>query len=107
MPYIWVTAWYPSHIRDEVIKKWVESRRKFPEDPSLSEIVVSVANKSTKDGVKVVSIAKVKEGKLQEALTRTGRTMIMFQDIEGFEYKTELYATIEESMEALGVKMPD
>jgi len=107
MPYIWVTAWYPSHIRDEVIKKWVESRRKFPEDPSLSETVVSVANKSTKDGVKVVTIAKVKEGKLQEALERTGRTLIMFQDIEGFEYKTELYATIEESMEALGVKMPD
>ena len=107
MPYIWVTIYYPTHIRDEVIKKWVEAVRKFPEDPSLSETVVSLANKTTKDGVKVVSIAKVKEGKLQEALMRTGRTLIMFQDIEGFEYKTELYSTIEESMEALGLKMPE
>jgi hypothetical protein len=107
MPYIWVTAWYPSHIRDEVIKKWVESNRKFPDDPSLAETVVNIANKATKDGSKLVNIFLVKEGKLQEALTYIGKTMIMFQDIEGFEYKTELYATIEESMESLGVKMPD
>ncbi len=107
MPYIWVTAYYPSHIRDEVIKKWVESSRKFPEDPSLSETVVNIANKSTKDGSKLVNIFKVKEGKLQEALTYTGKSLIMFQDIEGFEYDIELYSTIEESMEALGVKMPE
>ncbi|MBA7622652.1 hypothetical protein ES703_30030 [subsurface metagenome] len=107
MPYIWLTAWYPTHIRDEVMKKWIESRRKFPEDPSLSETVVNVANKTTKNGLKIVNITKVKEGKLREALMLTAKTMIMFQDIEGFEYKTELYSTIEESMEALGLKMPE
>lgn len=107
MPYIWVTAWYPTHLRDEVIKKWVEVRRKFPEDPSLGETVVDVANKATENGIKVVSIGRVKEGKLEEALTRTGRSLIPFQDIEGFEYTIELYSTIEEAMDALGVKMPE
>ncbi len=107
MPFIWVTAYYPTHIRDEVLKKWVEARRKFPDDPSLQEVIVNVASNTTKDGVKVVSIGKAKEGKLEEALTRVGTMMLMFQDIEGFEYTTELYATIEESLAAMGVKMPE
>ncbi len=107
MPYIWVTAYYPTHLRDEVLKKWVEARRKFPDDPSLQEVIVNVASKTTKDGTKVVSIGKTKEGKLEEALTRVGTMLLMFQDIEGFEYEVELYSTIEEVMEAMGMKMPE
>ncbi len=107
MPYIFVTGYYPTHIRDEVIKKWVEQRRKFPEDPSLAEVIIDVANKLTKKGAKVVIIYKAKEGKLDEALTYISKAMYIYQDIEGFEYEVEVYGTAAEAMEIIGMKMPE
>ena len=81
--------------------------KKFPTDESLGETVVDAVTTATKDGLKTVSISVPKEGKLEESLTRTTATMAMFQPIQGFSYSIEIYTSAEESLAAIGMKMPE
>jgi len=48
----------------------------------LATEVVPAAVKSVHEGIKVIGIEEVKEGKLEEALNRTVNMMVMFQNIE-------------------------
>lgn len=50
-----------------------------------------MAVKSVHGGIKVTGISEAKEGKLEEASNRTVNMMVMFQNIEGFEYTTEIH----------------
>ena len=106
MPYIITKTWYPAHKIPETVKIFVESLRKYPADDSLGEQVVPNAVKSTELGITSLGITKVKEGKLEDALTRTQNVLIMFHGIEGFRYRIEVWATIEEAMAAIGQSMP-
>ncbi|NVL91372.1 MAG: hypothetical protein HWN69_10390 [Desulfobacterales bacterium] len=106
MPYIFVTTWYPSHKVTEAVKVYLQMLSKYPPDKSLGEDLIPAAVNSNKEGVISVSVSEVKEGKLEEALTRVGTQMTMFQSIEGFEYSIELWSTVEEAMTAIGQKMP-
>lgn len=107
MPYLITIAWYPSAKATEVAEKYLEARKQFPPDRSLTKEVVQVAVTTNKNGINVMSISEVKEGKLEEALTYAGNAMIPYQSIEGFEYKTRIWSTIVEAMELLGMKAPE
>ncbi len=106
MTYIFVYTWYPSHKTEEVVKVYLEMLNKFPVDESLVEEIVPAAVKTGSEGIKTLGISKVKEGKLEEALTRARTQMAMFQSIEGFEYSIEVWATVEEAMTVIGKRMP-
>ena len=106
MPYIFVTTWYPSHKVTEVVKVYLEMLKKFPEDESLGEAIIPAAVNTGCEGVKSLAVNKVKEGKLEESLTRTGTQMAMFQNVEGFEYSVEIWSTVEEAMAMIGKSMP-
>nr|MDO8082981.1 hypothetical protein [Candidatus Freyarchaeota archaeon] len=101
-PYIVITSWFPAHKTPEVTKTYLESLEKYPPDEDLSEHVVTAAVTTNKFGIKVMDIYKVKQGKLEEHLTRSSMAMAMFHSIEGYEYSVRVWLTIEEAMAAVG-----
>lgn len=102
MVYIVVKSFFPTHLNEEVSAKNIEMLQKFPPDNSLVEAVVPLAVKATKDGLEVMGINLVKEGKFDEAMIRIGKAMLMFNNIEGFEYSVETWVTLEESQAITG-----
>ncbi|MFX1392413.1 MAG: hypothetical protein ACFFAH_02460 [Promethearchaeota archaeon] len=106
MPFIFVTAWYPTHKATEVAKRYFEQLKKYPEDPSLGETRVQAAVNIGKRGVKVKNISKVNEGKLEESLTYTRNAMSMYNDIEGFEYSIVVWSEVTEALATIGMKLP-
>ena len=97
MVYIVVKSFYPSHINEKVNEKYMEMLQKFPPDNSLVEQVVQVAVRATKDGYEVLGVNLVKEGKFDEAIIRIGAMMLMFADIEGYEFSIETWVTFQEA----------
>ena len=106
MPYIITTSLYPSHKASEVAERYLEAITKHPPDENLATEVVPAAVKSIHEGIKVTGISEVKKGKLEEALTRTTNMMVMFQNIEGFEYTTEIHYKVEEALALIGMSLP-
>jgi hypothetical protein len=103
MPYIFTTSMYPSDKAPEVAKRYLEAITKYPPDASLGTQIVPAAVITTLQGIKVIGIIEVKKGKLEDAMIRVAEMMAMFFNIEGFEYKMERYATVEEAMKTIGL----
>jgi len=101
MVYIVVKVFYPTHQNEVVSARNIEMTAKFPPDNSIAEPVIPLAARATKEGIEAMGINLVKEGKFDEALIRTGRAMVMFNDIEGFEYSLEVWLTLPE-IQAVG-----
>ena len=107
MPYIVVTAWFPLNKGTEAAEKYIEERKEFPPDKSLVKELVANAIKVDKNKIRSIYIAQVKEGKLNEALMRQQNAMIMYHDIEGYEYTIEVCFTVVEAMGMIGMKPPE
>ncbi len=101
MVYIVVKSWYPSHKAEEVEERYMEMLQKYPPDTSLAEQVVPLAGRATKEGIEVMAISLVKEGKFDEALARIGGAISMFANIEGYEYSVTVWVTFQEA-QAMG-----
>ncbi|MHA1932265.1 MAG: hypothetical protein ACW96X_06970 [Promethearchaeota archaeon] len=106
MPYIIVFVKFPSHIANEVSKRFMESLQKFPDDNSLGEVLVRSAVKTSIEGVNVLTVTRVNEGKLEDALRNTNNQIAFFVDIEGYEASIEVWGTVQETLATLGMKMP-
>ena len=65
------------------------------------------AIKTTKKGIKGLSVMEVKEGKLEAALARTAENLAMFRNIVGYEYSIDVWFTIEEALATVGASMPE
>ncbi len=107
MPYIVTHSWYPSHKIPEVVKRYFKVIEKFPHDETLSELVVPVSLKSTERGIASIGIELAKDGKLEEALNRRIQAMIMYHDIEGYEYSVEVQNTVGEALTLAGMGKSD
>jgi len=107
MPYIVSTAKYPRHISDKVADRYFEVIQKNPPDESLGNMAVPIAAKSTVEGIKVITILEVAEGKFEEAFIRTGEFQRSFSDIEGYGCSIDVYATLADSMAITGRSMPE
>ena len=106
MPYLITTSVYPAEIRTEVATRYLEAMEKFPPDESLTVPLVPAAVKATLDGIKVIGISEVKEGKLGEALDRTAKMMVMFQTLPGYRYTVEVFYKVEEALALIGMDPP-
>jgi len=107
MVYIITTVWFPPSKRMEVANKAIEVAQKGPLDPSIITVVVPNAIMGSPNGITVLSIVEVKQGKLEEALTLAAENVMYYADIEGFNYKIDLANTQAEGMTMLGLKMPE
>jgi len=101
MPYLFTTSLYPGDKATEVAKRYLEAITKYPPDDSLGTQIVPAAVTTTLQGIKVIGITEIKEGKLEDAIRRTAKMMAMFFSIQGFEYTIERYATLEEAMKTI------
>jgi len=108
VPHLVLFTKYPSHITTKVVKKALEARQKnlFPDDESIQETLVRSAGKFSEDGVRMLSVTLVKEGKLEEALNEVMKEMAYFSEIEGFESSIEVWATYQEGFKAYGIELP-
>jgi len=106
MPYIVITAHYPSHLARKSGERFIEVSQKNPPDESLGKQVVPIAAKATKEGIKVLSITEVAKGKFEEAFKRTGELLANYHDIEGHEVSVDVYMTLEEGLASLGMSLP-
>ena len=105
--YIITTSLYPSDKASEVAERYLEAITKYPPDENLATQVVPAAVKATHQGIKVVGIVEVKEGKLEEAYTRAVNMMVMFQNIAGFEYTMDICFKVEEALTLIGMSLPE
>ena len=103
MPYLVTTRTWPSDKTAEAVKKTIEVVKKFPPDESLGEPVVPASVKATERGIQSIGISLAKEGKLEEALSRTIQSMVMYHDIEGYEYSVEVQFTVYEALAFIGM----
>ena len=108
MPYMVITSWYPVHKVPDVIKVYAELLKKYPPSSleELGETCVNNAGTSTENGLKAMSVFDVKEGKIEEALKTARGALAMFHSIEGYSYSIEVWSTITESFEAIGMQVP-
>ena len=91
MPHIVIFAKSPSHAATKFVKKAIESIQK---------------NLFTEDGIRLLSVTSVKEGKLEEALKVVYKEMAFYAEIEGFESSVEVWTTYQEGMQAFGLELP-
>ena len=108
MPFIVVTSWYPTHKVSDVLKIFPEFLKKYPPNvlAEFGEISVNQAVTSTEKGLKSMSFFDIKEGKLEEALKVARSAVAMFQAVEGYEYSIEVWSTITEAFESIGMQAP-
>ena len=106
MPYLFTTSSYPTDLRDEVVKAYFKMLKEMPFDKSLGKETIQVAVTTNPKGVKSLSIANIKEGKLTEAILWTYKRMTYFQEIKGFEYKLRVWTNIVEALESIGESLP-
>lgn len=108
MPYIVMTAKYPSHLAQEVTQKAMEANKKnlFPDDSEIQEVRVQSAGKLTEEGIKLMTVTLVKEGKLEEAIANIVKELGYFSQIAGFESTMEIWATREEGVQWFGIQLP-
>ena len=107
MPYIITTGWYPTDLEKKITEKYFEVVKQFPFDSSLGKNTIPVAITTNKNGVKILSVMEVKEGKLEDALTWTSKRMFLLQSIKGWEYKVRVWITIGEALELGGINSPE
>jgi hypothetical protein len=106
MPYLIVTASWPSDKSDEVAKMFFEEMKKYPPDDSLGIPVVPAAFTRTLQGIEAMVVIEVKKGKLEDLLTREMNALAMFRNIQGYEAQVEIYMTLEEALGTIGMSPP-
>jgi hypothetical protein len=107
MPYIVVTTWTPLAKGKEVIEIYTKVRQKFPPDKALTKELVQGVLKVEGNKSKSISISKVKEGMMDKALLRQQDAMVMFHNVEGFDYTIDVYFDFPETFNMLGMQAPD
>ena len=107
MPYLIIKSMYPSDKAGEVAEQYLAALKKYPIDDNLMTELVPAAVKSTHQGVKIIGISEVKEGKLEEAYTNRVKFMVLFQSIQGFEYSIDVNLTVVEALGVLGISPPE
>jgi hypothetical protein len=106
MPYVIITALWPSDKSDETAKMFFEVMKKYPPDDSLGTPVVPAAFNSTLQGIKAITITEAKKGKLEDLLIRVGNVLAMYRNIQGYEAQVETYSTLEEALGSIGLSLP-
>ena len=106
MPYVVTKARYPSYQANEVAKRGIEVIKQFPPDKTLGDRLLPLAVYTSNKGIKYMVVTEIKAGKLEEALTRAGKSQAMFLGIEGYESTTEVWSTASEAYSTINMKSP-
>ena len=98
---------YPPEAATKVAKKYLEMMKKYPPDPEISETIVICA-RATKEGIETLSVANVKKGKVEEALSRAAtQNQEYATSIDGYKYEVNAYLDMAEAYKAVGMEPPE
>ncbi|MFX1568618.1 MAG: hypothetical protein ACFFCV_09640 [Promethearchaeota archaeon] len=106
MPYVISTIKYPSHMQNEVIKKYLQIAPKYTLDENIAEQLCAPVT-TNENGVVVKSIHDVKPGKLEETLAYLRKYFYEFINIENCEYSVDVWYTFEEAAGIAGFEVPE
>ncbi|MFX1480242.1 MAG: hypothetical protein ACFFCI_19185 [Promethearchaeota archaeon] len=108
MPYVFITSLFPPHIAEELAKLYVKS---LPEDRArlkpLGKELISNAIKSKVDGIEVIGVWDIKQGKLEEFLFIQQESLAKYHEIEGYKYQIDVRFKAAEALTMIGIKMPE
>lgn len=107
MPILVVESQYPPHKQNEVLETWLGAIEKYPQPEGLFTTMVDTAISTEKGkGYKVLSAYLIEPGKYEEASAYFRKFMTSFFPVEGYTYEFNMWATIQEAMEAIETPMP-
>ena len=104
--YILVQCQYPAHIADEIGKSYIDAMAKFPDDKSIAKPIVKACVKANLDGITVIAISQIKEGKTKDAMGLISGRMLVLAKVKGFKYSIDVTYDAIEAMGLLGMEAP-
>jgi hypothetical protein len=106
MVFIVIQAWYPVKIAPFVGQKYIDITKKYPLDKSLGNMVLPPIQAATKDGIHVLSAYECKDDKVKAMLMALAKAMLMYAELEGYQYSMEMYIDATEAYSLIGMKGP-
>ena len=103
MVFIVGTIWAPPNKAENVAKKYLEITKKYPVDESIAKVVIDGAIRATKEGIKSLIVWEVVKGKFNEAMSRAGKILAEYRNIEGFRYEIETMLSPIEALPMIGM----
>ena len=107
MPYIVTFLSFPSVKSSKVAEAYLEAIKKYPQDDTVTSLVVPGCVRTTIEGTKAMMISEVKEGKLDDAWTHARNIGAGFIGIKRVEYSLDLYSTIAEGFTSIEMSLPE
>ena len=108
MPYVFTYSYIPVHKVNKSAEIYLkEMKEARSATRALAKEIIPNAAKATMEGLEVISVHDIKEGKLEEFLKTQQKLMVAYHDIEGFKYKIEVRFKVTEALEMIGMKMPE
>ena len=108
MPYMFTYNIFPNDQAENIAKVYLKEIKEARSIlRPLGKEVVPNAVKATEDGMTVIGIWDVKEGKLEEILNAQQKLLLAYSEIEGYRYRIEVRFKVTEALEMLGMKVPD
>lgn len=106
MVYMVVTAWWPLEKQDQALKAGLKVMKDYPAKPELGETVAQLVDVD-EDGIKMMTIFKVKAKKYEDSLMRASKMMVGYWGIEGYRYKIRTWFSLEEAFAVIGQNLPE
>ncbi|MBY9015299.1 MAG: hypothetical protein KGD68_06365 [Candidatus Lokiarchaeota archaeon] len=108
MPYLFTYIIFPPEQAEAISKIYLEriKEERAAMRPLAKEIIPN-AVKATIDGMSVISVFDVKEGKLEECMALQQKQLLDYHVIPGYKYKMEARFKVTEAIEMLGMKIPE
>ena len=108
MPYMFTYSIFPPDQAENISKVYLkEIKEARAALRPLGKEIIPNAVKATMDGASVIGVWDVKEGKLEEILKVQQKLLLAYHEIEGYKYRIEVRFKITESLEMLGMKVPE
>lgn len=108
MPYVFTHSLFPAEKSTEIAKIYIDEIKKWrPQFKETGKEIIPNAVKSTVDGMEVIGVYDIKEGKLEDFLLLQQKAMVAYHKIAGFRYKIETWFKVTEALEMIGLKAPE
>jgi hypothetical protein len=108
MPYVFITSLFPPHTAEDIAKLYVKL---LPEERArlkpLGKEIIPNAIKSKVNGIEVIGVWDIKQGKLEEFLFIQQESLAKYHEIEGYKYQIDVRFKAAEALTMIGLKMPE
>ena len=105
MVLIMTTTWIPQGKEVEIGEKYLNIMREIPGE-SFEKSVLPLGVISTKEGTKVISIVKIKEGQYEKAINRVTKRLLKLSSVNGLKYQIETLLSGQEALSLIGLGIP-